>query len=775
MSKEIINAETKEEIKKAVARKGYINEALNNVKNRGEDVWGAKRHKFDTWTLEELEREGLAGKYFNKKHVLGEIEVEKEERLKTEDTEGKIAAVYAVKRTLRNTVANDPVYRATYDKFIRVLEKADEDHRDPKGFLQTLYKEMKFENRYSYVDSSFLFGDRGELIGKLQKKMRYDAYLKEVLGAKLYKLIYNHGDDWGISPFDRIDKKDPTYQYYTFDNVVKEYAPKEKTKQSEVAKQFKKDDIVKIKDDVYDRMIKDGRFGIKTVITQADRQAKETYRHEMSKISRRVWTETEKKHPKLRGNSLAAKVSEECHKDKEYSEVFEKWKNTGGKENKKPLNRFKIIKKAKGGKVIDIHTVDKDNNITLVNRINIDPGALEVVKKKEKKIINPKELEKGTEAFERVGGKKIPENIKDSQDILMGGYKEEVDKDGNVNLIPSGSNKDTMMFRALQYGNALNEKERTHHTNGALSAFTDLSDITGIDKNLLSMKGKLALSFAARGAGKANAHYEGDLKIINFTKKNGFGTLAHEWGHFLDNIVSNITSGKGERYLGAGGFGSEGDYDKSKYQSEDNMIVSHSEDDLKNGDMIRKFPFDMQYNIDKKTGKRTVTVLETVSSEGSKHKSEDTGKVFDLDKDLPDNFLSNGFHIYNNLSELDKSAGQAVMALHDIGQTLVEKMDLSNDYSPYWRRTREKFARSFEVYVAEKMKKKGRVNSYLSKKSDEYTHEVYPQGELRKELVEKFDNLFKILREQKILQKAFEFYFRKKEPKKYRLTFRSTK
>jgi hypothetical protein len=47
----------------------------------------------------------------------------------------------------------------------------------------------------------------------------------------------------------------------------------------------------------------------------------------------------------------------------------------------------------------------------------------------------------------------------------------------------------------------------------------------------------LGLAFGARGHGRASAHYEPGSKVINITRKHGVGTLAHEWGHALDDYI----------------------------------------------------------------------------------------------------------------------------------------------------------------------------------------------------------------------------------------------
>lgn len=49
----------------------------------------------------------------------------------------------------------------------------------------------------------------------------------------------------------------------------------------------------------------------------------------------------------------------------------------------------------------------------------------------------------------------------------------------------------------------------------------------------------------SRGIAGAAAHYEPLRQVINLTKMHGAGSLAHEWGHALDNIISKKIKGKG--------------------------------------------------------------------------------------------------------------------------------------------------------------------------------------------------------------------------------------
>ena len=73
----------------------------------------------------------------------------------------------------------------------------------------------------------------------------------------------------------------------------------------------------------------------------------------------------------------------------------------------------------------------------------------------------------------------------------------------------------------------------------AYDGLLDLADVMGIPPKAISLNGELALAFGARGQGLsgARAHYERDKVVINLTKMNGAGSLAHEWFHALDHYL----------------------------------------------------------------------------------------------------------------------------------------------------------------------------------------------------------------------------------------------
>lgn len=95
-------------------------------------------------------------------------------------------------------------------------------------------------------------------------------------------------------------------------------------------------------------------------------------------------------------------------------------------------------------------------------------------------------------------------------------------------------------FRGVEFGNWNNQVERQELLNDAFDGLMDLAEVLNIPPEALSLNGELALAFGARGQGlsSAKAHYESSRVVINLTKMNGAGSLAHEWWHAFDHYLS---------------------------------------------------------------------------------------------------------------------------------------------------------------------------------------------------------------------------------------------
>lgn len=96
-------------------------------------------------------------------------------------------------------------------------------------------------------------------------------------------------------------------------------------------------------------------------------------------------------------------------------------------------------------------------------------------------------------------------------------------------------------FRGVEFGNYVEGAKRQTDLNNAFDALNDLAGLLNIPTRAISLDGELGLAFGARGHGGKNAaaaHYEADRVVINLTKNQGAGSLAHEWFHALDSYLS---------------------------------------------------------------------------------------------------------------------------------------------------------------------------------------------------------------------------------------------
>lgn len=89
-----------------------------------------------------------------------------------------------------------------------------------------------------------------------------------------------------------------------------------------------------------------------------------------------------------------------------------------------------------------------------------------------------------------------------------------------------------------QFGNWVENQRRQEDLNNFYEAMMDLADITGLPPKSLCFGHTLAMQFGSNGMAKAMAHYDPSQIAINLNKKNGAGSLAHEWFHAIDNLFA---------------------------------------------------------------------------------------------------------------------------------------------------------------------------------------------------------------------------------------------
>lgn len=120
---------------------------------------------------------------------------------------------------------------------------------------------------------------------------------------------------------------------------------------------------------------------------------------------------------------------------------------------------------------------------------------------------------------------------------------------------------DTFGFRGVQFGNYVEQGRRQSDLNQTFDALMDLAAVLGVPAKALSLGGRLGLAFGARGKGGINApaaHFEPNNIVINLTKGDGPGSLAHEFWHGLDNYFARQGEGENSVSFVTGGAKTDG-------------------------------------------------------------------------------------------------------------------------------------------------------------------------------------------------------------------------
>ena len=272
----------------------------------------------------------------------------------------------------------------------------------------------------------------------------------------------------------------------------------------------------------------------------------------------------------------------------------------------------------------------------------------------------------------------------------------------------------TFGLRGGQFGNwvkqGANSKDRQNMLNDAYDAFMDLAGVLNIPPEAIGLGGKLAMSFGARGKGRAMAHYEPSQVIINLTKTKGAGSLAHEWFHALDH---HFTS-----------FRDSSDRNKTReatyitYQPEPSMMYTPQKG---RGYLISK------------------PALES-------RQANSNDPMYNAENWTPDPSHPQGVRpqVEEVFADLVKTLDESPMK---------ERATTIDKGAPdgYWSRIIERAARAFEGYVINKLEKQGARSDFLANVTPEDAFprnmDRYPyllQSEMAP-VAEAFDNLFATL------------------------------
>lgn len=379
---------------------------------------------------------------------------------------------------------------------------------------------------------------------------------------------------------------------------------------------------------------------------------------------------------------------------------------------------------------------------------------------------------------------KVWERKAEAEDLRTGGKKVKADK-------PEQLMKDYGL-RGVEFGNWVNDSSGKYHLQRCAEAFSDLANTLGINPKDISLNGRLAVAFGARGKGGSLAHYESDRKVINMTKYGGAGSLAHEWGHAMDNILYQYSKG-GAESLGFASDGEMGDADpklKALYanlmdaiekpapgekggthqvilDTEAKSVGSYYpemrrqiEGGMKPEDVYNHWTSKINAQYDRYIENAKNNSMRSASDKEKAVKKYEAKKKREINAIAP--MLANelrrkqnggyGGDHYKGFIEVPTGKSEYMSRMMD---TQPNKMQ---NGAHYWSQPAEVFARVFESYIEHKLKQNKQYNNYLVHGTTEGHVKVegapFPLGKERQHMFKAMENLLAHISKGKALEKA---------------------
>lgn len=352
---------------------------------------------------------------------------------------------------------------------------------------------------------------------------------------------------------------------------------------------------------------------------------------------------------------------------------------------------------------------------------------------------------------------------------------------------------DVFGFKGGEFGNWMSEMDRQVSLNLGYEALFDLAKALQVELKDIALAHELSIAFGARGSGSALAHYEPLREVINLTKMRGAGSLAHEWGHALDDII-------GKR-LGLPEFMSENVTHKNVPQSfkklMDAMKFTVVDDATAKAERLQdielyqnrlRSSINRQFPISRMTeeqiarkdaliqryfdnaiscGKSYFGYVNSGSGNVdidalSEYRKEIVGRVIPKEERVL--LAQYQYSLCGRLERLDKP--QKVRSQFYENSVLFDKQFSKTDHG-YWASNVELFARAFACYVHDKVDGRSDylcghseacIIPVLNQRTNEYeTLAAIPQGEERERINACFDEMIQELKEMGLFHHKEDF------------------
>ena len=350
--------------------------------------------------------------------------------------------------------------------------------------------------------------------------------------------------------------------------------------------------------------------------------------------------------------------------------------------------------------------------------------------------------------------------------VQLSAVRQEGGASGEIEGVSGQDYMDRFGFRGGEFGNWMSEADRRASLDMGMAALRNLALALDVPESAISLGGKLAIAFGARGHSSAAAHYEPERNVINLTKMSGAGCLAHEWGHALDAYIGAAASGRHGLYTSGHRGNPEMDAimkacdrKDAKREYDAGAALGRAEQCV-SAFLRAELPRLPQESL------QDALAIASASGPSSEEAHEAVQKISSLAKAA----TGRGLRKESRLS-LMAEIGVAARIRESIrkdGRVQTVPARVKTEYKAgsewfdshyarrggYWQSAEEMFARAFDCYVLDKLKAKGITDTYLTAHADAYhitdpdgtVHRAYPFGEERETLNALFDALFGKLR-----------------------------
>lgn len=365
--------------------------------------------------------------------------------------------------------------------------------------------------------------------------------------------------------------------------------------------------------------------------------------------------------------------------------------------------------------------------------------------------------------------------------------------------LPAGSHAGKEEFLALgirgvEFGLWMSDADAQAALDQCYHALRDLAYVLDIAPEDISFGGKLALSFGARGHGEVLADYQTKQQLICLPNGNGNGFLAHAWAYVLDEYISqgfgqslsqmvedelwhydmNVTPVWVKEFLTcfmwqtititANEQNAMMEQKRQYYIQKNEQILAKSIDSITPKQLTEEQQIQWDSVVQEVYDNRCLAKMGMYS--GINNVNPSIEKLSTVYKGITGRSILKRKRSSINYNLVMLSASER--PFNPATQTMQKKeanhfSDGSLKMRRYYAKTAhgdhyefcERFARAFDCYIADKLKKAGIQNQYLTAHSEAFVFQdkngetIYamPMGKEREQINQKFDALILTLKE----------------------------